>query len=171
MQNAPSPHRYARSLMAVLALLSGALAAHGADTHGPAALEMQIPALGIGSATFSDVVLTSDWPPVSGPAGILPVGTQDAYDPATHLLVMPAVKVGSQTFYNAIVSVNQLTSIGNVLGADTYDGANLVLRNVSVNGGLPYHDVTLKVSPANPLKVGGGMPSVAVDQFDTANGR
>ncbi len=94
---------------------------------------------------------------VRGPTGSVAVGSEDTFTPATNQLVVPAVTVGNATYYNVIVTVNQLTSIGSVAGADTFDGTNLVLRNVQV-GTQWYHDVTLHVALSNVARVGGGMP-------------
>jgi uncharacterized repeat protein (TIGR03803 family) len=166
---APSSRRYARVILASLPLLIGALQAHGEDTYDGAA-ELQISTLGIGSATYSNVVLTINLPPVRAPSGSSPGGAVDTYDPATNELFVPAVKVGSTTYYNAVVTVNHLTSIGSVSGADTFDGTDLVLRNVQV-GAQSYHDVTLRVGLANITRLGNGMPSVSVDQYDAKSGQ
>jgi uncharacterized repeat protein (TIGR03803 family) len=163
-----SVRHQARSAAAALPLLLIATAACGADTYSGGVL--QIPTLGIGSATFSTVELTISLPLVRAPNGSLAVGSEDTYDPANNQLVVPAVKVGSSTFYNAVVAVDKLTSIGSVSGADTFDGTNLILRNVQV-GAQSYHDVTLHVGLANVASVGGGMPSVSADQFDAATGQ
>jgi uncharacterized repeat protein (TIGR03803 family) len=163
-----SVRRPMRSLAAALSLLACAGAAYGADTYNGGVL--QIPTLGIGSATFANVELTISLPLIRAPNGSMAVGTEDTYDPANNQLVVPAVKVGSSTFYNAVVAVDKLTSIGSVSGADTFDGTNLILRNVQV-GAQSYHDVTLHVGLANVASVGGGMPGVSADQFDAATGQ
>lgn len=90
----PSSRHYARVLLASLPLLIGALQAHGEDTYEGAA-ELQIPTLGIGSATYSNVVLTSNLPLVRAPSGSSPGGVADTYNPATNELFVPAVTVGS----------------------------------------------------------------------------
>jgi uncharacterized repeat protein (TIGR03803 family) len=170
VKNDPSPRRYVRSAIAALALLTGALQAYGTDTYEGSDM-LQIPTLGIGSATFSNVVLTVNLPQASGPSGTTTVWPMDTYTPATNLLTVPALRIGSTTYYNATATVHQLISIGNVAGADTFDGTNLVLRNVQVNGGQSYHNVTLHVGLGNVAANHGGMPSVAVDQYDTATGQ
>jgi uncharacterized repeat protein (TIGR03803 family) len=154
----------------VAIMLAAAPSAHATDTYGPAPYELQIPSIGFGSATLSDVELTILWPLVSAPNGIQPVGTEDRYQPDVNQLTVPSVLVGSSTHYNAIATVHTLTSIGGVSGADTFDGTDLLVRNVQVNGGLPYHDVTLRIGLANLVRIGGGMPTVAYDQYDTLTG-
>jgi uncharacterized repeat protein (TIGR03803 family) len=163
-----SVRHYAQSLAATLSFLVCASAAYGADTYSGGVL--QIPTLGIGSATFSNVELTVNFPLIRAPSGSMAVGTEDAYVPASNQLIVPAVKVGSTTYYNAVVTVDLLTSIGSVSGADTFDGTNLILRNVQV-GAQSYHDVTLHVGLANVARLGSGMPSVSIDQYDAANGQ
>jgi uncharacterized repeat protein (TIGR03803 family) len=160
--------RHQAQSLAALSFLVCASAAYGADTYAGGVL--QIPALGIGSAIFSNVELTVNLPLVRAPSGSMAVGTEDAYDPANNQLTVPAVKVGNSTFYNAVATVDRLTSIGSVSGADTFDGTNLILRNVQV-GAQSYHDVTLHVGLANVARLGGGMPSVAIDQYDAATGQ
>ena len=156
-----------RILPPVLLLLCSA--AHGADTYEGAGV-VQIPTLGIGSATYSNVVLTVGLPLLRGPTGSAPVGTGDTYDPVHNELFVPQVSVGATTFYNVAVSVDHLTSIGSVSGADTFDGTNLLVRNVQV-GKQTYHDVTVHVGLANVVKLNGGMPAAAIDQYDAATGQ
>ena len=157
------------STVAAVALFACALAAHGTDTYGPAASELQIPSLRTGAGTYSAVVL-SIGSVVSGPSGSSPKGTQDSYDPANDQLTVPAVLVGNTTYYNAVATVAQLTSIGSVSGADTFDGTHLTIPYVLV-GAVPYYNVTLAVSIANVVALYSGMPSAAEDQYDLATGR
>jgi uncharacterized repeat protein (TIGR03803 family) len=156
-----------RILPPVLLLLGGA--AYGADTYEGAGV-VQIPTLGIGSATYSDVSLTVSLPLLSGPSGSLPLETGDSYDPANNELFVPAISLGSTTYYNVAVSVGHLLSIGSVSGADTFDGTNLLVRNLQVGAGS-YHDVTLHVGIANLAGVHGGLPVAPVDQYDAATGQ
>ncbi len=55
MHDASSTHCHGLSFMAVLALFACAFQAHGTDTYGPAANELQIPSLRIGNASYSNV--------------------------------------------------------------------------------------------------------------------
>jgi uncharacterized repeat protein (TIGR03803 family) len=164
-----------RAAMLLLPFLAWAQAGSAADTYQGGGV-LKVPTLGIGSATFSDVSLAVNLPLVRSPAGSVPVGTQDTYDPASNLLAVPAVAVGSATYYNAAVTVNHLISIGSVSGADTFDGSNLLVRNVQVVIGSQvvnaFHDVTLHVGLADVQSVGSGLPRVSVDQYviDPATG-
>jgi uncharacterized repeat protein (TIGR03803 family) len=169
MPDASSNRHHAVSWMGLVALCAAAYPAHAIDTYGPAAGELQIPALRIGAATYSGVVLQIG-SVVSGPSGTAPNGTEDRYDPANQQLTVPAVKVGANTYYNAVGTVAQLNSIGAVSGADTFNGTQLSIPYVLV-GATPYYNVTLAVSIANLVAVDGGMPVVAEDQYDPASGR
>jgi uncharacterized repeat protein (TIGR03803 family) len=163
-----STHRCALSCMAVLALLAGANRAQGADVYtAPNALA--IPLLRIGTATYSNVLLTIG-SIVSAPSGTSPHGNVDTYDPVSNQLTIPAVLVGATTYYNAVVSVSQLTSIGGVSGADTFDGAHLRIPYVVV-GAASYYNVVLAVSIANVAAVHDGMPGTTWDQYDAATGK
>ena len=157
-----------RALLLLLPFLAWTPTVSAADTYRGAGV-LQVPTLSIGSATFADVSLAVNLPLVRSPTGSVAVGTQDIYDPASNVLDVPAVEVGSATYYNAAVTVNHLISIGSVSGADTYDGVNLLVRNVQVIVGAKlvnsFHDVTLHVDLANVQSVGGGMPRVSVDQY------
>ena len=155
--------------MAVMALLVGAFQAHATDLYGPAAGELQIPSLRIGTGTYSNVVL-SIASIVTPPSGTSAIGTEDIYNPVTNHLTVPAVKVGTTTLYNAVGAVAKLTSIGSVSGADSFDGTHLHVPYVVV-GTTPYYNVVLAVSLANVAAVHGGMPSVLWDQYDASAGQ
>jgi uncharacterized repeat protein (TIGR03803 family) len=161
--------RQALSWIGLLALCAGAHPAHGIDTYGPAVDELQIPALRIGAATYSNVVLTIG-SVVSGPGGSAPDAAQDSYTPANQQLTVPAVRVGATTYYNVVGTVAQLTSIGGVSGADTFNGTQLTIPYVLV-GAAPFYNVVLAVGVANLVAVNGGMPGAAADQYDPATGR
>ena len=169
MHDASSTRRYARSIMAVLALLAGAFQAHGTDTYDTASHQLQIPSLWIGGGTYSNVVLTIG-SVVTPPSGTSWDGTLDTYDPANNQLTVPAVQVGSTTYDNAVATVAHLTSIGSVSGADMFDGTYLHIPFVQV-GPKIYDNVVLAVSLGNVAKVNGGMPSISLDQFSAANGQ
>ena len=85
MLNSLSTRRYARSIMAVLALLAGAFQAHSTDVY-TAPNVLAIPVLRIGSATYSNILLTFG-SIVSGPIGSSPIGHVDTYNPVNHQLL------------------------------------------------------------------------------------
>jgi uncharacterized repeat protein (TIGR03803 family) len=139
------------------------------DTYSAGQLTM--PAVAIGGATFSNMVVTIG-AIVSGPNGSSPVGTVDRYDPATQQLTVPAVSVGAATYYNVIAKVTSLVSVGAVSGADTVSGSSpfvLSIPVVQLAGGAVYHDVIVTV--AGIRSAGGGMPTSAMDIYDGANGQ
>ncbi len=153
---------HARSLVAIVALLAGAIQAHGADTYLSGG-RLAIPSLGIGRAIYSNVVLTIG-SIVNQPSGTAPNGTQDTYNPANDQLMVPAVKVGSTTYFNVVATVAGLTSIGSAGGVDTFDGAHLHIPFVQV-GGTIYSQVVLNVSLTDVAAVRNGMPGEPLDQY------
>ena len=160
--------RSARPILATLMLLIGAIRAEGMDTYTPTTRELQIPALSIGAATYSNVVL-SVGSILSGPSGATPAGTADTYSPTSNQLTVPTVIVGSNVYLNAVVSVAQLISIGSVSGADSYDGSHLFIPAIQV-GSKTYTNVVLAVSTANITAINSGMPQASLDRFDAATG-
>src|SRR5450432_1804078 len=108
-----------------------AAAACAEDTYSAGRLSM--PILVIGNATYQNVVVTVG-SIISGPTGTSAYGAKDTYNPVSGELTVPAVRVGAATDYNVVVTVASLDSIGNVFGADTYDGADLTISNVQVLG-------------------------------------
>ena len=155
--------------MAVLALFACAFQAHGTDTYDIASHQLQTPTLRIGSATYSNVVLTIG-SIITPPSGTSPNGTDDSYNPNNNELTVLAVKVGSTTYYNAVTTVAALKSIGSVIGADTFDGTHLNIPYLQV-GPTIYHTVVLAVGLSNVAKVNGGMPSISLDQFNAVAGQ
>ena len=154
--------RYLRSCG--VPLLSGcAAAAHGADSYNAGNRQLTIPAAVIGSATYSNMVVTVG-SIVSGPAGSAPNGTLDSYDPGTNQLTVPAVTVGSGTYYNVVVTVGGLVSIGGVSGADSYNGGNLSISQVQL-GGTVYDRVVVAEGLGNVISVSGGMPTYVPDTY------
>lgn len=168
MQDDSCARRYARSIVAVLTLLTGAFQAHGADTYGPQASELQIPSLGLGTgnATYSNVVVNIG-AIITPPSGTSPNGTKDIYNPSNNQLTVPAVKVGSTNYYNAVVTVANLVSIGSASNVDTFNGTHLTIPFVQV-GPTAFYDVGLAVSLANVVAVNGGLPSALWDQFNAS---
>ena len=155
--------------MAVLALFACAFQAHGTDTYGPAANELQIPSLRIGNASYSNVVVAVGGV-ITPPGGTTPIGTQDTYNPTNNQLTVPAVKVDSTTYYNAVVTAANLVSIGSASNPDTFNGTQLTIPYVQV-GPTAYYDVVLRVSLANVRAINGGLPSLIWDQFDASTGQ
>ena len=154
--------------MSVVALFACAFQAHSTDLF-TAPNVLTIPMLGIGTATYSNVVLTIG-SIVTPPNGTSPNGFFDTYSPVNNQLTVPAVTNGSTIYYNAVGTVATLTSIGSVSGADTFDGSHLTIPYVLV-GAKAYFNVVLGVSLANVVSINGGMPSVSSDQFDASTGR
>ena len=168
MRDALSTRRYHRAFMSVVALLAGTFQAHSTDLF-TAPNVLTIPTLGIGVATYSNVVLTIGTI-VTPPNGTSPNGFFDTYNPGNNQLTVPAVTTGSNIYYNAVGTVANLTSIASVSGADTFDGSHLTIPYVLV-GAKAYFNVVLGVSLANVVAIHGGMPSVSSDLYDLASGQ
>jgi uncharacterized repeat protein (TIGR03803 family) len=168
MKNTSSTPRNARALVATVVLLAGAPMAHSIDTYDPSSHQLTIPTLGIGFGTYSNVVLTVG-SLLNGPTGELATGAEDAYNPSYNALIVPVVSVDSTTYYNPFISVGQLISVGSVSGTDSFDGTYLEVPYVQV-GAMMYSNVVLRVSLADVVRVGEGMPSVWADQFDPKTG-
>ncbi len=166
MLDPSSTRPYARSVIMVLSLLASAFQAHGTDTYGPGANQLEVPSLGIANAMYSNVVLTFG-SVVTAPSGASPNGTHDSYNPIDSQLTVPAVLLDTTTYYNAVVTVAELASIGSVIGADTYDGTNLTISCVHL-GQTAYFNVVVAVTLANVTAVHRGMPLEACDQYDTS---
>jgi hypothetical protein len=148
--------------MAALLLLVCAGEAWGTDSYN--GVELTIPAVTIGSATFSNMVVTVA-SIVSGPTGGAPNGSADSYNPTSNELTIPAVTVGANTYNNVIIKVGTLVSIGSVSGADTYNGIDLNIPSVQV-GGTVYSNVVITVGSIQ--SAGGGMPHSIRDVYNPA---
>jgi hypothetical protein len=98
------------SLFSAVLLLCCATAAHAADTYNPATKQLSIPALGIGSASYSNVVVNVG-SVLSDQQGA-PNGSVDTYNPKNKQLTIPAVNVGAKTYTNVLITVAGLVSIG-----------------------------------------------------------
>jgi hypothetical protein len=146
--------------------LAGTAASHGADSYNPATRQLTIPTVTIGSATYSNVVVTIV-NIVSGPTGTAPTGSQDVYVPSSNQLTVPSATVGSNTYYNAVGTVGSLISIGSVSGADTFDGMSLTIPYVQVDGGAVYRNVVVTVGGV--ISVGARMPAVAWDAYNSSS--
>jgi 6-phosphogluconolactonase (cycloisomerase 2 family) len=163
----PTLRRHARSLLGALLLMCCAVQAHGTDSYDPANKQLSIPLVNIGDASYANVVVTVG-SIVSGPAGATANGNTDSYDPASQQLTVQSVVLGSLTYHNVIVTVASLVSIGSVGGADTYDGAHLVISDVQI-GGTVYTSVVVTVGSI--ISAGGGMPAAVWDSYDPASRR
>lgn len=158
--------RRSHPIIAGLILLVSNAAAN-ADSYDSAAKLLNIPSMVSGVATFSTVVVS--------PNAILcvgsgtPNGQADTYAPVTGQLFIPSVTVAGTAYSNVQISVASLMSIGSVTGADVYNGGELVIPSVQVDGGMQYNDVTVEVGDI--ISTGGGLPENALDEFDTSNGQ
>ena len=166
MQLPAGLRRQGRSAFIGCSLLFGADLARGTDSYDPASRQLTSPALQIGSASYSNVVMTVGHI-VSGPAGSSPGASLDTYDPATHQLTVPAVTVGPTTYFNVVATVDGLVSIGGVSGADNYDGAQLHMALVQAAGAV-YANVDVTETLGNVVRVAGGMPTAAPDTYSNA---
>jgi hypothetical protein len=159
--------RRARSF-AVAALPLGCMAAaHGADTYNPSNQQLSIPSVAIGSATYSNMVITVG-NIVSRPVGTSAYGGEDSYDPVSNQLTVRSVTANGVAYFNAVVTVKNLVSIGGVIGADSYDAVHLHISTVqSVN--TMYYNAAITVGSV--VNVAGGMPKGAVDTYDGSRGQ
>jgi hypothetical protein len=155
----------ASSALTLLLFMAVTGVAGATDTYTPASRQLAIPALTIGGATYADAVVTIAGI-VSGPSGSAPNGTQDSYSPASRQLTAPSVRVGSKIYDNAVATVGSLVSVGSVIGADSYDGKNLTIPFVQVDGGVVYRNVVVTVRKV--VSAGGGMPTQPWDTYSSA---
>jgi len=142
--------------------ITGNAAAPTPDSYNAQTLKVTCPSVLIGTATYSNVVMTVG-NIVTLPSGSSPNGPQDIYTPATNDLNVQSVIVGANTYYNAVVSIFALDSIGSVTGADTYDGTHLTISSVQV-GSTVYHNAVITVAGIVSLEK--GMPKAALDVYD-----
>lgn len=161
--------RFVNLLSAAAAiLLLGAAAAHATDAYDPASRTLSIPILNVGTASYSNVVLTVNQV-VTQPHGVSADGTTDSWDPVSGQLTVQSVLVGGTTYFNAVVTVQGLVSIGAVAGADAYARGYLAAASVS-DGNAIYPNVILAVSTPRIVSVNGGMPAAATDVYDPVTG-
>jgi uncharacterized repeat protein (TIGR03803 family) len=163
VQPASSPRRHAR-LSTIVLLCFACTAAYGTDTYVSSSNRLSIPLVTIGSATYSNMVVTVG-NIVSGPTCPAPRGNGDIYSPANNWLTIPSVMVGTSAHSNVIVTVGHLVSVGSVTGADSYDGAHLTIGSVEVQG-TRYSDAIITINGV--VSVAGGMPGLARDTYDPA---
>jgi len=158
-----SLRHHARVILATLLFLGCTCEAWGTDSYN--GTDLTIPAVTIGAATYSNMVVTVA-NIVSGPSGSAPNGSHDSYNPANNQLTIPAVTVGANTFYNVIIKVGSLVSVGSVSGADVYTGTDLIIPSVQVLGGPVYSNVVITVGSIQ--SAGGGMPGNVRDVYNAA---
>jgi murein DD-endopeptidase MepM/ murein hydrolase activator NlpD len=158
-QSASCLRQYARSFSVVLLVLMAAGQAYAMDTYNPP--NLQIPAVTIGSATFTNMVVTVGGI-VSGPSGSSGNGSVDSYDASTNQLTIPNVLVGANTYHNVVITVGVLVSVASVTGADAYNAPDLLISSVQV-GGQVYNNVTITVGSI--IAVAGGMPGAVRDNY------
>jgi hypothetical protein len=91
--------------MTALLFLVCTCEAWGTDSYN--GVDLTIPAVTVGNATFSNMVVTVAGI-VSGPSGGAPSGNADSYNPANNELTIPSVTVGANTFNNVIIKVGNL---------------------------------------------------------------
>ncbi len=154
------------SLFSAVLMLCCASAAHAADTYNPATKQLSIPALVIGNASYSNVVVNVG-SVLSDQQGA-PDGSADTDNPTNEELTIPAVNVGAKTYTNVLITVASLVSIGSANWIDSYDAANGQLRISSIQvGSATYNNVLITVGSI--LGATGGMPNNAGDQYSPAN--
>jgi hypothetical protein len=158
-------NRPLQAILPALLLLCCVAEAYGADSFNPVNQQLTIPALVIGNASYSNVVVT--------PKVILSIhggaasGSVDSYAPALNELTIPTVNVGDKTYTNVLITVASLISIGGANWVDAYYPANNQLRVAAVQvGSANYNNAFVNVG--HILSVTGGMPSVSEDTYNAA---
>jgi hypothetical protein len=151
VQYTASPRHDARLFVSAFLLLGGAANASAADICNGNTLN--IPALTVGSSSLSNVVVA--------PAAIVNVkggaasGSADSYEPASGQLTAPSVLAAVSTYNNVIHTLARFMSIGNVAGADSYNGTVLSIPSVQILsipsvqilGGPVYTHVAVTIGP------------------------
>ena len=158
-----------RGLAATLLPLVLAATAHSTDQYTGFGRQLSVPALQIGGATYSGVVLTVGTL-VSGPTAPPASAGVDSYDPVSTHLFVPSVSAGGSIYTNVVATVDSLVSIGGVSGADLYDGTYLHAPYVQVASTV-YTNVVIRAGTGSVVRVAGGMPLTARDQFNAATGQ
>jgi uncharacterized repeat protein (TIGR03803 family) len=153
----------ARAFYTAMLLLSCAAQASAPDGYNPATKALTMPTLAIGSASYSNVIVTVGGI-VTPPSGTSANGSVDRYDPGSGDLTVQSVSFNNHTYYNVVVTVASLVSIGSVTGADSYDGTNLTIAYVQ-NGPTVYADVVVTEALSDVLSVAGGMPTAGPDIY------
>jgi hypothetical protein len=130
--------------------------------------QLFLPALVIGDMIYTNVDL-----PVrsilGAPGGAGPSGNLPSYDPVAGLLTVPVVSTQTTTFYNVTATVGAPLQVGEIVGADSYDGMDLTIPSVQLLGGAVYNNVVATV--ARVISVAGGLPLAPRDQYDPSTGQ
>jgi uncharacterized repeat protein (TIGR03803 family) len=163
MTNPQFRHRRDQAYACGVLALACAAAVNAADIYDPATGSLTIPALAIGPASYSNVIVTVGHI-VSGPMGTAPAGSGDSYDPGSNQLTVPAVMVGASEYYNVVATVGGLVSIGGVTGADSYNDTHLSVPLVQF-GSTVYENVMATVGSI--VSIAGGMPTAAPDTYNS----
>ncbi len=157
--NGSSWRARAGSLSAAFLWLACSSASFGADTYANG--QLTIPSIVIGSANYTDMVVTvtaiDSSPTAYG--GFY----QDYYNPSTGRLLVSSAYYAGTAYHNVLVTLGSLVSVGGVTGAPSYDGTNLTIPAVQAFG-LVFTNVTVPITIANVAAVGGGLPKVAQSQ-------
>jgi hypothetical protein len=152
-----------RLLFTVALLLIGTMACYGEDTYNGA--QLTIPTVTIGSATFTNVVVTPL--KIVSVSGGTANGTVDSYNPVNNELTIPIVFFAGTTYTNVVITVRSLVSVGSVTGVlDFLNGPELSIPSVQVLGGAVYHDVLITVGGI--VRHDGGMPASVGDVYAPA---
>jgi uncharacterized repeat protein (TIGR03803 family) len=170
MHRISSMRAQALSIASALLFLSCSAAVHASDTFNGS--QLTIPAVAIGSATFSNMVVTPK--SILSVKGGATIGTEDIYYPANNELFIPSVVFGGNTYTNVLITVEQLVSVGGVTGADTYDGGGkLTLASVQVLGGSVFSNVVIDNIGAASIDSFGNseMPMNVRDVYNPATGQ
>lgn len=169
MRRTSSFRQHAQSFTAALLFVACTTTAYAADSYNPSNKQLTIPSVAIGSATYSNMVVTVG-EIVAAPSGTGPNGQIDSYDPRTNLLTVQSVTLGPATYYNVVVTVARLVSVSAVLGADTFNGTDLSISHVQV-GGTVYDGVILSEGISNVIRIAGGMPTFGPDTYSSFSNR
>jgi hypothetical protein len=147
--------------------LIGATAADAGDSYDSSNNQLTIPSVVIGSATYSNVVVTVG-SVVSVQLGP-PNGSGDTYTPSNKQLAIPSVMAFGHTYTNVVVTVATLVSIGGASGVDSYDPVNgeLSIPNVLITSGVLANQAfcNVVVTPSAIDGVIGGMPQIPEDAY------
>ncbi len=74
--------------------------------------------------------------------------------------------MSATTFHNVVITVGSLVPVGEVNGADAYDGADVLISSVQVGGTI---DENVVITVGALVSVKGEMPSAVRDQYNPAN--
>jgi len=129
------------------------------DTYNPANGQLTIPAVQVGTTTFTNVVITvgSIVSVGNGSAS----GQVDTYDSKTNQLTIPSVVVGSTTYNNVVITVGSVVSVGSntsemTLISETF-ASNTVMPLASacnyMGGRNISPQLTISNMPSNTAKI------------------